>query len=313
MCLYPQLLKNPKYFKNGKPRPSWYLPHDSRADYVPVGCGKCIECRNKKASEWRVRLQEELKNDPGAIFVTLTFKDEELEKFESNEANEVCARAVELFRKRWHAEYGHSLKRWLIVELGHPKKRGDHISTERVHLHGLLWTQISKKELEGRWQYGVVHIGEYVNLRTINYIVKYVTKPDKDHPDFMGKIFCSPGIGKSYAKKAEAKQNRFRGEDTVETYRLSNGQKVALPMYFRNKIYNKQEREKLWLQKLDKMERFVHGEKIDISTVEGQAEYFKAVEYRQKENKRLGYSGGDWSVQKYAKSRKYVDKSRNLQ
>ena len=47
--------------------------------------------------------------------------------------------------------------------------------------------------------------------------------------------------------------------------KIERGHKQALPIYWRNKIYSEEEREKLWLQKLDKKERYVNGQKIDIS------------------------------------------------
>ena len=39
---------------------------------------------------------------------------------------------------------------------------------------------------------------------------------------------------------------------TKETYINSQGFKMALPVYYRNKIYTEEEREKLWIEKLDK-------------------------------------------------------------
>lgn len=60
-------------------------------------------------------------------------------------------------------------------------------------------------------------------------------------------------------------------------------------MYYRNKIYSDDEREALWLHKLDKMERFVRGAKIDVSN--GLEEYNGALLWARKENKRLGYGG----------------------
>ena len=55
---------------------------DERVKAVPFGCGKCIECRQKKAREWQVRLHEELKDDARALFMTMTFSDEALDKLE---------------------------------------------------------------------------------------------------------------------------------------------------------------------------------------------------------------------------------------
>lgn len=77
-----------------------------------------------------------------------------------------------------------------------------------------------------------------------------------------------------------------------------------MPTYFRNKLWTDEEREQLWLQKLNKQIRYVRGEKIDVSTTEGEQEYARAIEYRQKENVTLGYPKEPWNLEKYKKSRK---------
>ena len=48
MCLYPRFMKNPKYKPNKKNGGNPPTITDKRVKYVPVGCGKCIECRNQK-------------------------------------------------------------------------------------------------------------------------------------------------------------------------------------------------------------------------------------------------------------------------
>ena len=62
MCLYPRLIMNKKYTANKKN--GGVIPRltDSRAAQVPVGCGKCMECKKQKAREWKVRLSEECKH-----------------------------------------------------------------------------------------------------------------------------------------------------------------------------------------------------------------------------------------------------------
>ena len=76
MCLYPRLIKNPKYRvtkKNGGNVPS---PSDTRVMYVPIGCGVCFECMKQKANSWKARLLEDLKENTNGKFVTLTFSNE---------------------------------------------------------------------------------------------------------------------------------------------------------------------------------------------------------------------------------------------
>ena len=86
MCLYPKLIKNRKYIANKKNNgdiPAFPIKNgkdDKRVEYVPVGCGKCMECMKKKSREWTVRLMEELKENPQCYWITLTFSDESISK-----------------------------------------------------------------------------------------------------------------------------------------------------------------------------------------------------------------------------------------
>ena len=48
---------------------------DERLRYVTAACGKCYECRKQKARGWLVRMEEELRHNPNAIFITLTLED----------------------------------------------------------------------------------------------------------------------------------------------------------------------------------------------------------------------------------------------
>ena len=73
----------------------------------------------------------------------------------------------------------------------------------------------------------------------------------------------------------------------------------ALPIYYRNKIYSDEEREQLWLNKLDKQERYVMGIKISVKRDEN--EYNKILEQAQKDNERLGYGNRneEWNKKEY--------------
>ena len=98
-----------------------------------------------------------------------------------------------------------------------------------------------------------------VNERTVNYITKYITKTDEIHKEYKPIILASAGLGKKYIERYDSKNNKFRGKDTKETYTTRNGLELALPIYYRNKIYNDEEREKLWMNLLDKNVRYVNG------------------------------------------------------
>ena len=64
---------------------------DQRVLWVPVGCGKCMECRKQKTRQWQVRLQEDIRTNKNGKFVTFTFSDEELNKLE-NEIKDLAGR-----------------------------------------------------------------------------------------------------------------------------------------------------------------------------------------------------------------------------
>ena len=60
---------------------------------------------------------------------------------------------------------------------------------------------------------------------------------------------------------------------------------MALPIYYRNKIYKEEEKELLWLNKLDKEERFVLGEKVSVK--DSDKEYESLLKYYRVINKQL--------------------------
>ena len=188
MCLYPKLIKNPKYKANKKNGGIIPECNDNRVLYVPVGCGNCIECMKQKARQWQVRLSEEIKQNQQMYMVTLTFGEEELETLSKEaehrylinriEENEIATLAVRRFLERWRKKYKKSVRHWLVTELGHN-------GTENIHLHGIIWTDEQKaRSIKDLWGYGFVWDGysinekkqNYVNEKTINYIVKYIMK-----------------------------------------------------------------------------------------------------------------------------------------
>ena len=313
MCLYPKLIRNRKYTETKKNGGNIPPILDKRVLMVPVGCGKCIECKKQKARNWQVRLQEDIRVNKNAKFVTYTFSEHELQKLDNEikglsgyaRDNEICRLAVRRYTERWRKKYGKTLRHWLVTELGHA-------NTERVHMHGIVWTD-KVKDIGDIWKYGRIWIGEYVNAKTINYIVKYVNKVDQQHKTYNSKIFTSQGIGKEYINRRDSKRNKYKKEKTIETYKTREGVELALPVYYRNKIYNEDERERLWLEKLDKEERYVCGVKVDIS--QGEDEYYKLLEMMRQKNKRLGYGDDakNWELKKYENERRNLKKLERLQ
>lgn len=299
MCLFPRLLKNPKYqqnIKNGGVIPDM---QDIRVRYVPVACGNCIECRKAKAREWQVRLNEELKQTKYPYFITLTFEANNLKllckKYGIKESNAVAGKAVRMFLERVRKEYKKSIKHWLITELGQDK-------SERIHLHGIFFMEypINNEWLNKYWKYGITDTGQYCNSRTINYIIKYVTKIDAKHKNFKPQIFCSKGLGSNYITEFAKQKHKYKGADTKDYYTLPNGARVNLPIYYRNKLFTEEEREKLWCNKLDNDTRYILGTEINNAS-NNQKYLLKVIEKAQETNKAIGYGDhtAEWKKEDY--------------
>ena len=209
MCLYPKLIRNKKYRENKKNGGVIPPITDIRTTYVPIACGQCMECMKAKSREWQTRLMEEIKTSTNGKFVTLTFSEEQLNKIKQkvireikiNEKNyqnkdienEIARTATRLFLERWRKLHKKSIRHWLVTELGHQ-------GTERIHMHGILFTDKTKEEIEQIWKYGMIWIGKYVNEKTINYIVKYIYKQDEQHKSYKPKILASIVTGKQIGR-----------------------------------------------------------------------------------------------------------------
>ncbi len=307
MCIYSKLIDNPKFRANKKnggvipPLPIRIVNgrkiEDKRVKLVPIGCGKCIECRKKEANKWRIRLQEEIKNNERGVFVTLTMSNEEYKRIGAKvrtegyeRDNDIMTKEVRYFLERVRKKTGKSLRHWLITELGHE-------GTENIHAHGIIWTDNPEliKEKWNSFAWLSTDNNGWVNGQTVNYIIKYVTKIDDKHKGFKGKVLTSAGIGKGYINKRDAKHNKYKEGKTNEQYKTQQGYKIGLPIYYRNKIYNEEEREKLWQEKLDKQVMYVLGNEIDVS--KGYEGYNRAIGFAREHNKKMGYGGEQMSYE----------------
>lgn len=312
MCLYPRLIKNRRYLPNKKNGGVPPICDDHRKLYVAVGCGVCIECMKQKALQWKIRLNEELKVNKYAYYITFTFSPDSLRELMNEhemttECNAIAGIAIRRYLERWRKKYKKSQKHFFITELGHE-------NSERIHLHGIVFSDfaITRYEFERFWKYGNIRIGEYCNLKTINYIAKYITKIDKQHKNYRPEIFCSAGIGKAYIQKPFTKSiHNYNGENTVEYYKFHNGRKANLPIYYRNHLFSEDEREKLWIHKLEQNKRYVMGIEItNTDTIAGEDRYFRVLRKAQEKNAELGYGDitKEWQKKTYNVTRKMLMK-----
>ena len=315
MCLFPKLIKNPKYKENKKNGGQLPPVSDSRILGVPIKCGICFECRKAIARDWRIRLREEVTNNNEWKFITLTFNTESLKdlnaettkKTRYEKDNEIATIAIKRFLERHRKKYKTSIRHWCITELGNGK-------LEHLHIHGVLKTTLNDEELIKLWKYGYVHTSwnnqpNYVNGKTINYITKYMIKTDESHKYYTPKILCSPGIGKAFLNKEAAKIAKKN-----DYYINNKGDKMPLPIYYRNNIYTEDERETLWINKLNEDKRYINKQEIKGKNKKDKLKNISAaLRAAQKLNKEFGYASPDdgWEEKAYENSvRELIYKNR---
>lgn len=291
MCLFPKEIKNRRYIPNkkngGQPPPLI----DQRQATVTIGCNKCMECTKKRARHMAARLYEEIDHDKKGILVHLTITDENYMKLKNEitpsktiygNDNAIITLATRRFLERWRKKYKKSIKHFFVTELGQN-------NTERIHIHGLVWTSQPSDEINRIWQYGITRINNpkentgYVNTQSINYITKYISKPDKKHKLYTPKILASPGIGKNFSTKKH-NISKFDIKNTETIYKTPSGHITDLPQYFKNKIYTEEERSKIWSQKLDSEHTYINGHRIkkkDEATIQQALEHAITINHTQ--------------------------------
>lgn len=277
MCLYPKFVKNPKYKPNQKNKGKPPICKDKRLLYIPIKCGYCIECRKQKQREWRVRLEEELRSNYG-YFITLTISPDGIKDLEQKTGlkwkenpNEIATKGLRLFLERVRKDTGKSMRHWCVTELGE--------ENDRIHLHGIFFGQKAVEMIKKHWRYGFSFIGNYCNSKSVNYMTKYMLKVDVKHPEFKQIVLASPGIGDGYFDRLDwqwQKQNYKNIE--VPTYTFRNGTKMAMPKYYKDKVFTEIERNKMWINNLNKGILWIYGEKVkanDWYTINNLREYWQ--------------------------------------
>lgn len=184
-----------QYFKELHPLLSRYI--------VQVPCGKCIQCRLSYSRDWANRCMAELKTNPDAIFLTLTYDDDSLTfaPFADVETGTVdlrpclVPRDLQLFLKRLRircqrdgiadelrfyacGEYGETTLRphyhLIIFGLRLPAK-GNHLWRAGDAETPPLWTHTLLTET---WPHGLSCYGQ-VTWETCAYTARYVMKKKK--------------------------------------------------------------------------------------------------------------------------------------
>lgn len=289
MCVYTLYTLNRHYTKTQKNHGFVPVLKDERKRFIQIDCGNCYQCRKKAYNNWRIRLLEDFKYDLSEKkFVTLSFSPEALNKLTHEtgleECNAIATLAMRRFLERWRKKYKKSVKHWFVTELGKE-------SSERIHMHGIMWTDKSEKEISKIWGYGNADIGYKCDGSTVTYISKYMMKTDIKHPGYKSIVLTSPGIGKAYIERRGRVDNAFRKEKTNLRYREANGTETGLPQYYKRKLFSESQRNFLWTVALNKNEAYLNGRTYLLNLPWEERLYNQAIRKEREKSERLGYPG----------------------
>lgn len=231
-CFAPFYVDNPAY------------PHISGERQVPVPCGKCPPCLQRRASQWGFRLQQHEKISKTSCFVTLTYDNESINITPKGYMT-LVKKDWQLFMKRFRKLHpnGTKIKYYAVGEYGS--------KNYRPHFHAIIFNaDVSLQNqylLEQAWStdgtlIGDVHVG-LVSGASIAYTTKYIHKGklipvhcnDDRLPEFS---LMSKRLGANYITPRTIKYHTANGETFRPFLTLPGGVKLAMPRYYKDKIFN---------------------------------------------------------------------------
>lgn len=202
-----------------------------------VPCGKCAFCLQNKRSQWMFRVHHEMKIQkvPG-WFLTLTYDERHVKRVADGRLS-LRFRDVQLFIKRIR-KAKHYVKYIAVGEYGG--------QTKRPHYHMLVWTDCPVAVLRTMWKsskdgtpMGQIHFGR-ITMQSAMYTLKYIIQPKVKDDDGIEKTRAqfSKGIGLGYLTTSMYNFHTF-DYDNPEVFSVIDGRKVALPRYYKSKIFTK--------------------------------------------------------------------------
>lgn len=240
-------------------------PFRLKNDPQLIPCGKCYNCVYNRIAGWAFRLQQELKQAKSAQFITLTYASTFVPITSKGKLG-LSKRDVQLFIKRLRKAQEHSnriapsrlrVNAKGILQRGGQKPIKYYAVGEyggkyhRPHYHIILFNA-SIELIQKAWtdpetgkHIGKVHYGE-VEDNSIGYTLKYMSKFKKTYigkgddriPEF---ALMSKKLGISYITPQMVRYHMSNVKNAMVT--LEGGVKVAMPRYFRDKIYTKEMKE----------------------------------------------------------------------
>jgi hypothetical protein len=221
----------------------FYKKEQIKGEHIPFPCGKCPPCKKRRTSGWSFRLVKEGERSNSALFVTLTY-DTQYVPITPNGYMTLELTDLQKFFKRLRKLTNEKLKYYAVGEYGSTKKR--------PHYHIILFNA-NPEHIKRAWALNNNTIGSYhignVSDASIGYTLKYMSKLSKipmHSNDDRKKEFSvmSKGLGSNYITNAMIQWHKNLLEQRMYVP-IKDGKKIAMPRYYKDKIYNEQEKDKI--------------------------------------------------------------------
>lgn len=163
---------------------------------LPMGCGKCISCKNRRRRLWASRIMLEGLTNAASYFITLTYDQDHLPVDGS-----LVPQHTQLFLKKLRRKVASRIRYFLVGEYGD--------QSNRPHYHAALFysdyipiLEVGEHVKES-WSLGFTLVGD-LTPQSSAYIAGYVTKKMKSildirlkgrNPEF-ARMSLKPGIGR---------------------------------------------------------------------------------------------------------------------
>lgn len=215
---------------------------------IDIPCGKCPDCIKRRVNGWAFRLMQEEKVSESSHFITLTYDTLHVPITPGNRLT-LDKKDLQLFMKRLRKTHSQKLKFYAVGEYGDKTNRPHYhmiLFNARIDLIQDAWQVRKGRPYQGK-PLGHIYYGD-VSQGSVMYTLKYISKPrieldptDDRQPGF---TLMSKGLGESYLTPQMIEYHKKDLENRV-CHTLEDGKKVAMPRYYKNKIYNELERKKI--------------------------------------------------------------------
>lgn len=221
-----------------------------------VPCGKCPECLESKRHSWVIRIMEELKASDFATFLTLTYDEDHVPK--DKEGNLILDKSeLQRYLKRVRAEMKVLLKQMPTIKKNISYYAVGEYGTEgrRPHYHAILFNALNVV-LDKQWRdkegnpIGTVQ-NDHVSEASISYVAKYLINPNDEISGVPSFAIMSKGIGKDFLSSSGTHHKR-----NMQGFVLrEGGYKSNLPRYYRDKIFDADEKEIINARNIEKIRK----------------------------------------------------------